>query len=78
MGDPIAAKLREIRAREGLTTAALARQIGVDSSYLHLVFRGERDIGRKMLDGAIVAYPEVADVYAQALTIRRDLMARRS
>jgi transcriptional regulator with XRE-family HTH domain len=77
MRDAIAAKLLEIRDREGLTTAALARRIGVDSSYLHLVFRGEREIGRKMLDGAIVAFPEVADVYAQSLTIRRDLMARR-
>ncbi|MGE3267139.1 MAG: hypothetical protein AB7P40_00215 [Chloroflexota bacterium] len=76
MNDPIAAKLMEIRDREGLTTAAMARRIGVDSSYLHLVFHGERNIGRKLLDGAMLAWPEVRDAHAQALTIRRDREAR--
>lgn len=69
MHDPLAARLLEIRDREGLSTAALARRIGVDSSYLHLVFHGARAIGRKLLDGAIRAYPEVAQVYAQSLSI---------
>lgn len=70
MEDPVVAKLLEIRKREQLSTAAMARRIGVDQSYLHLVFRGERGVGRKMLDGAIAAFPEVADAHARPLTIR--------
>jgi transcriptional regulator with XRE-family HTH domain len=76
MRDPVAVKLLEIRDREGLTTAALARRIGVDGSYLHLVFKGERGVGRKMLDGAVRAFPEVAAALAQPLTISHDDMAR--
>lgn len=76
MRDPVAVKLLEIRDREGLTTAALARRIGVDGSYLHLVFKGERGVWRKMLDGAVRAFPEVAAALAQALTISHDDMAR--
>lgn len=75
MQDPVADKLAEIRDREGMSTAAMARRIGVDSSYLHLVFHGDRSIGRKLLDGAILAWPEVADVYAQSLAIRRESVA---
>lgn len=75
MRDAIAEKLLEIRDREGLSTAALARLIGVDGSYLHLVFRGERGVGRKMLDGAISAFPEVADTHARPLTISHDDLA---
>lgn len=75
MRDPVVAKLLEIRDRESLSTAAMARRIGVDQSYLHLVFRGERGVGRKLLDGAIAAFPEVAEAHARPLTIRHDLMA---
>lgn len=69
MEDPIVARLAVIREREGLSTAAMARRIGVDQSYLHLVFRGDRGVGRKMLDGALAAFPELREVHAQALTI---------
>jgi transcriptional regulator with XRE-family HTH domain len=75
MDDPVVAKLLEIRNRERLSTAAMARRIGVDQSYLHLVFRGERGVGRKLLDGAIAAFPEVADAHARPLTIRHDTVA---
>lgn len=69
MQDAVAAKLLEIRDREGLSTAALARRIGVDGSYLHLVFHGDRRPGRKLLDGAMREFPEVQAVYARSLTI---------
>lgn len=72
MRDPVGDKLLEIRDRDGLTTAAMARLIGVDGSYLHLVFRGERRVGRKMLDGALVAFPEVGVFHARLLTISND------
>lgn len=76
MRDPVAAKLLEIRDREGLSTAAMARQIGVDGSYLHLVFKEERGVGRKMLEGALRVYPEVAITLAQSLTISHDGVAQ--
>jgi len=72
MRDPIADTLLEIRDREGLSTAAMARLLRVDQSYLHLVFRGERNVGRKMLDGAVRAFPEVRDAHARTLTISLD------
>lgn len=75
MRDALADKLIEIRDREGLTTAAMARLIGVDGSYLHLVLRGERGVGRKMLDGAMSAFPEIAEAHAKALTISHDDVA---
>lgn len=71
----MAAKLLEIRDREGLSTAALARRIGVDSSALHLVFRGDRGVGRKMLDGAIREFPEVAESLVRLLTISHEDVA---
>ena len=68
MRDPLVAKLIEIRDREGLSSAAMARRLGVNPSYLHLVLKGERAVGRKMLDGAIREFPEVHAAYARALT----------
>lgn len=76
MRDPLAAQLLEIQRREVLSTAAMARRIGVDPSYLHLVFRGERGVGRKLLDGAILAFPEVASAHARSLTSDHEDMAR--
>lgn len=75
MRDPVAAKLIEIRDREGLSTGRMARKIGVDQSALYLVFQEKRGVGRKMLDLAIAAYPEIADSHAQPLTISHDDMA---
>lgn len=75
MRDPLAAKLLEIRDRDGLSTATMARLIGVDPSYLHLVFRDKRGVGRKMLDGAMSAFPEIAEMHARSLTISHDAHA---
>lgn len=75
MQDPVVAKLREIRDREGLSTGRMARQIGVDQSTLYLVFQGQRGVGRKLLDLAIAAYPEIADSHANPLTLRHEDMA---
>lgn len=75
MEDSVIAKLREIRDREGLSTGRMARKIGVDQSTLYLVFRGQRGVGRKLLDLAIAAYPEIAESHVQPLTFSHDGMA---
>lgn len=75
MQDPVVAKLIEIRDRERISAGRMARKIGVDQSTLYLVFKGDRGVGRKLLELAIAAYPEIADSHAQALTIRHATMA---
>jgi DNA-binding XRE family transcriptional regulator len=75
MEDPVVAKLREIRDRDRLSTGRMARKIGVDQSTLYLVFQGKRGVGRKLLDLAIAAYPEIADSHVRPLTIRHDDVA---
>lgn len=66
----MAHRLIEIREREQLSMRAMADAIGVNVAYLHHALHGKVGVGRKMLDGAIRAYPELADVYARSLTIR--------
>lgn len=75
MTDPVVTKLREIRDRERLSTGALARRLDVDQSTLYLVFQGKRGVGRKLLDRAIAAFPELVDSHAQPLTSSHDDMA---
>ena len=75
MRDPVVAKLLEIRDRERLSTGALARRLDVDQSTLYLVFQGKRNVGRKLLDRAIAAFPEMADVPALSLTSRQNSVA---
>lgn len=72
MRNALVARLMEIQAAEGLTGSAFAEKLGVHVSYWHLVTHGRRGVGRKLLDAALRAYPELADVYAQSLTISQD------
>lgn len=69
MRDPIAVRLNEIRAREKLSFKAMADAMGVDTGQLFRALEKNGGVGRKLLDGAIRTYPEIADVYAQSLTI---------
>lgn len=75
MTDPLVAKLVEIQDREGLNGVEFARRLGVHTSYWHLVRQGDRGVGRKLLDGALAAFPEFASFYAQFLTFRQDPLA---
>lgn len=75
MRDPVVTKLIEIRDRERLSTGAMARRLDVDQSTLYLVFQGKRGVGRKLLDAAITAYPEVAEAHTLALTLSHDNVA---
>lgn len=72
MRDPVAVRLNEIRAREKLSFKAMADAMAVDVGQLYRALDKEAGIGRKMLDGAIRAYPEIADVYARSLTTDHD------
>jgi len=75
MSDPLVAKLIEIQEREQLNGVEFARRLGVHTSYWHLVRQGDRGVGRKLLDGALTAFPEFAAFYAQRLTISQDQSA---
>ena len=69
MNDPLAAILREIKRRDGLTLTEMARLIGVDNGYLSYVLSGKRRVGRKILDGAGRLWPEVLVAHAESLKI---------
>jgi hypothetical protein len=75
MNDPLVAKLIEIQESEGLNGVEFARRLGVHTSYWHLVRQGDRGVGRKLLDGALAAFPEFAAFYARRLTIGQNQLA---
>jgi transcriptional regulator with XRE-family HTH domain len=69
MSDPVAAKLNEIRLREGLGVNEMAHRIGANPGQLSRVLNGKAEITRKMLDRAARVYPELLDAYAASLNI---------
>lgn len=75
MNDPLAAILREIKRRDGLTLTEMARLIGVDNGYLSYVLSGKRRVGRKILDGAGRRWPEVLVAHAQSLKMSHTTVA---
>lgn len=72
MQDPLVDRLNEIRERDGLTYLSLAELLGVDQAYVYRVLKGQGPMGRKLLDGALRAYPELRQVYADSLTVRHE------
>jgi transcriptional regulator with XRE-family HTH domain len=75
MSDPLANKLAEILVREQITQEQMAHRIGVSTGYLSMVLAGKRGVGRKLLDGAGAAFPELLAAHAASLTIRAELTA---
>jgi transcriptional regulator with XRE-family HTH domain len=76
MRDPLADALTTILQREGLTQEQMAKRIDVTPSYLSRVLSGKRGVGRKLLDNAASAFPELLTAHAASLTIRDDSTAK--
>ena len=69
MSDPVAAKLNDIRLREGLGVNEMAHRIGANPGQLSRVLNGKAELTRRMLDRAATVYPELLDAYAASLNI---------
>lgn len=67
--EPFVQALLERQAQEGISGNAFARRLGVDSSMWSLVSRGERRAARKVIDGALRLYPDLAPLLVPELSI---------
>lgn len=77
--DPIIKRLIEIQHEKGMTSTSFAELLGLDKSTWSKVRSGDiQSAGRKILDGALRAFPELAYLHVQMLQQRNNNGATRS
>lgn len=69
MPEPLVQRLIEIQQEEGLSNGAFAAKLGIDQSMWWRVRCSNQRAGRKVIDGALRSYPEVAPLLAQPVQI---------
>lgn len=62
-------RLVQIQTDRGLTNAEFAKMLGVNRAMWSMVRSGNREPGKKVIEGAFRLWPELSFVYAQALQI---------
>lgn len=60
MDDPFVLALLERQEAEGLSIREFAQKLGVSASYWSRASRGDREVGRPLIKGALAAYPDLA------------------
>lgn len=69
MTDPFVLALIERQEREGLGSNEFARKLGVSPTYWSRARRGDREVGRPLIRGALAAYPDLAPLLVPKVTI---------
>lgn len=69
MPEPLIQRLIEIQQHERLSNGAFAEKLGIDRSMWWRVRRSNQRAGRKVVDGALRCYPELAPLLAQDVQI---------
>ena len=65
---PLISRLSEFQAREGLSARQFAqRRLHVNASTWTRARRGDIGVGKKLLDAAVRAFPELSYLYVQVL-----------
>lgn len=72
MPEPLVQRLIEIQQKEGLGNGAFAAKLGIDQSMWWRVRCSSQRAGRKVVDGALRLYPELAPLLAHAMQISTD------
>lgn len=68
LANPLIVRLIEIQAQEGLSTRQFADQrLHVEPSTWSRARRGDTMMGKKLLDAALHAYPELSYLYVQVI-----------
>lgn len=69
MPEPLVQRLIEIQQAEGLSNGAFAAKLGIDQSMWWRVRCSDQRAGRKVIDGALRSYPDLAILLAQDVQI---------
>lgn len=72
MVEPLVLKLIERQEAEGISGAAFARRLGITKSYWWKVSHGDQLAGRKIVDGALSAYPDLVSLLVPVSSIGND------
>jgi len=67
--DPIVEKLKAEQDRAGMSTRAFARHLEIDPTLWSRIRRGERGMGREVLERALRRYPKLRDLFAEPVTV---------
>lgn len=62
---PLVGRLIEVQTEHGQSDRQFAARLGVDWSYWSYVRKGKRAAGRKLIEGACRAFPEVRILVGQ-------------
>lgn len=69
---PLVGRLIEVQTQRGQSDRQFAAALGVDWSYWSYVRKGKRAAGRKLIEGACRAFPEVRVLVGQECGIPHD------
>lgn len=72
MPEPLVQRLIEIQQAEGLSNSAFAAKLGIDQSMWWRVRCSSQRAGRKVIDGALRLYPDLAAMLAHPMQIYKD------
>jgi hypothetical protein len=73
--EPIVVALMERQAKLNLSSGKFSRMMGVTPPYWCNIRQGKQRAGRKLIDGALRAFPDLAYLYVRELHISNGMVA---